>query len=155
VTGLIASGNRVTGVHMIDAQTRAQRVYSARVIFLCASALESARILLNSGIGNSSGQVGRNVMDHIKWGGASGVFDGWTDRRTIGERPNASTCRAFAMSHRAIPTSSAATDFRAARVARGGTPRFTHPASGRRSRRGSPSSALVDELRWIRRDAAA
>jgi len=88
VTGLIASGNRVTGVHVIDAQTRAQRVYSARVIFLCASALESARILLNSGIGNSSGQVGRNVMDHIKWGGASGVFDGWTDRRTIGERPN-------------------------------------------------------------------
>ena len=88
VKGLIASGNRVTGVHVIDAQTRAQRVYSARVIFLCASALESARILLNSGIGNSSGQVGRNVMDHIKWGGASGVFDGWTDRRTIGERPN-------------------------------------------------------------------
>ena len=88
VTGLIASGNRATGVHVIDAQTRAQRVYSARVIFLCASALESARILLNSGIGNSSGQVGRNVMDHIKWGGASGVFDGWTDRRTIGERPN-------------------------------------------------------------------
>jgi len=88
VKGLIASGNRVTGVHVIDAQTRAQRVYSARVVFLCASALESARILLNSGIGNSSGQVGRNVMDHIKWGGASGVFDGWTDRRTIGERPN-------------------------------------------------------------------
>ena len=88
VTGLIATGNRVTGVHVIDAQTRARRVYSARVIFLCASALESARILLNSGIGNSSGQVGRNVMDHIKWGGASGVFDGWTDRRTIGERPN-------------------------------------------------------------------
>jgi len=88
VKSLIVSGKRVTGVHVIDAQTRAQRVYSARVIFLSASALESARILLNSGIGNSSGQVGRNVMDHIKWGGASGVFDGWTDRRTIGERPN-------------------------------------------------------------------
>jgi choline dehydrogenase-like flavoprotein len=27
-------------------------------------------------------------MDHIKWGGASGEFDGWTDRREIGERPN-------------------------------------------------------------------
>ena len=80
--------NRVTGVHMIDAATRAERVYTARVVFLCASALESARILLNSGVANSSGQVGRNVMDHIKWGGATGEFDGWTDRRTIGARPN-------------------------------------------------------------------
>ena len=83
---------RVTGVRIIDAQTKTEREYSARVIFLCASALESARILLNSGGGgglaNSSGQVGRNVMDHIKGGGATGEMDGWIDRRTIGERPN-------------------------------------------------------------------
>jgi choline dehydrogenase-like flavoprotein len=79
---------RVTGVRMIDAKTRTEREYTARVVFLCASALESARILLNSGLANSSGQVGRNVMDHIKWGGASGQFDGWTDRRVIGNRPN-------------------------------------------------------------------
>jgi len=83
-----AGKNRVTGVRMIDANSRVEREYSARLIFLCASALESARILLNSGLANSSGQVGRNIMDHIKWGGASGQFDGWTDRRTIGERPN-------------------------------------------------------------------
>jgi choline dehydrogenase-like flavoprotein len=80
--------NRVTGVRIIDAQTKAEREYTARVVFLCASALESARILLNSGVANSSGHVGRNIMDHIKWGGASGQFDGWTDRREIGERPN-------------------------------------------------------------------
>ncbi|MGH7531462.1 MAG: GMC oxidoreductase [Gemmatimonadales bacterium] len=87
--------HRVTGVRIIDARSRAERVYTARVVFLCASALESARILLNSatpsfpdGLANSSGQVGRNIMDHIKWGGASGAFDGWTDRRVIGERPN-------------------------------------------------------------------
>lgn len=79
---------KVTGVHVIDANTKAEREYSARVVFLCASALESARILLNSGLANSSGQVGRNIMDHIKWGGATGEFDGWTDARTIGERPN-------------------------------------------------------------------
>jgi choline dehydrogenase-like flavoprotein len=78
----------VTGVNVIDAKTKVEREYTARVIFLCASALESARILLNSGLANSSDQVGRNVMDHIKWGGASGEFDGWTDRRVIGERPN-------------------------------------------------------------------
>ena len=80
--------NRVTGVRIIDAQTKQEREYTARVVFLCASALESARILLNSGLANSSGQVGRNIMDHIKWGGAGGQFDGWTDRRVIGERPN-------------------------------------------------------------------
>ena len=27
-------------------------------------------------------------MDHIKWGGASGVIPGWEDRQTIGNRPN-------------------------------------------------------------------
>ena len=90
VRSLIANGNRVTGVRVIDAKTRTERQYTGRVVFLCASALESARILLNSerGLANSSGQVGRNIMDHIKWGGASGEFDGWTDRRVIGERPN-------------------------------------------------------------------
>jgi choline dehydrogenase-like flavoprotein len=87
--------NRVSGVLVVDARTRETREHTARVVFLCASALESARILLNSatsryptGLANSSGQVGRNVMDHIKWGGASGTFDGWSDRQTIGQRPN-------------------------------------------------------------------
>ena len=88
VRGLVANGNRITGVTVIDAKTRTERTYSARVVFLCASALESARILLNSGLANSSDQVGRNIMDHIKWGGASGEFDGWRDKRIIGERPN-------------------------------------------------------------------
>jgi choline dehydrogenase-like flavoprotein len=87
--------NRVSGVQVIDAQTRAERTYTARVVFLCASAIESARILLNSrsatfpdGLANSSGQVGRNIMDHIKWGGASGQMEGWSDKRTVGARPN-------------------------------------------------------------------
>jgi choline dehydrogenase-like flavoprotein len=87
--------NRVSGVLVVDARTRETREYTARVVFLCASALESARILLNSatprhpdGLANSSGQVGRNIMDHIKWGGASGTFDGWRDRQPIGQRPN-------------------------------------------------------------------
>jgi choline dehydrogenase-like flavoprotein len=90
-----AAQKRVTGVNVIDAQTRQESTFTARVVFLCASALESARILLNSkspqfpdGLGNSSGQVGRNIMDHIKWGGAAGTFDDWSDRRTLGARPN-------------------------------------------------------------------
>lgn len=90
-----ARRGRVAGVRVVDARTHSEREYRARIVFLCASALESARILLNSattrfpdGLANSSGQVGRNVMDHITWGGARGTFDGWTDRREIGARPN-------------------------------------------------------------------
>ena len=86
---------RVKGVRVIDALTGVEHAYTARVVFLCASALESARLLLNStssqfpnGLANSSDQVGRNVMDHIKWGGASGDIDGFDDRNVIGDRPN-------------------------------------------------------------------
>ncbi len=86
---------RATGVAVVDPRTGDEREFTARIVFLCASALESARILLNSrsgrfpnGLANSSGQVGRNIMDHIKWGGASGELEGWTDRTVIGARPN-------------------------------------------------------------------
>jgi choline dehydrogenase-like flavoprotein len=82
---------RVSTVHVIDARTREERAFTARIVFLCASAIESARILLNSapgGLANSSDQLGRNIMDHIKWGGAGGRFDGWQDDTTFGERPN-------------------------------------------------------------------
>ena len=90
-----AKRKRVSGVRAVDARTGAEMEFTARVVFLCASALESARLLLNSatpafpnGLANSSDQVGRNVMDHIKWGGATGEFDGFSDKRIVGERPN-------------------------------------------------------------------
>ncbi|MDQ3674737.1 MAG: GMC family oxidoreductase [Gemmatimonadota bacterium] len=86
---------RASGVRVIDPRTRAEHEFRARVVFLCASALESVRILMNSrsssfpdGLANGSGTLGLGVMDHIKWGGASGVIPGWEDRQTIGTRPN-------------------------------------------------------------------
>lgn len=86
---------RISAVQVVDAQTGEQVDFTARVVFLCASAIESARILLNSaspdfpnGLANGSDQVGRNIMDHIKWGGATGAFDQWSDRQVIGSRPN-------------------------------------------------------------------
>ena len=86
---------RVTGVRVIDAVTRAEHAFDARVVFLCASALESVRILFNSrsstfpdGLANSSGALGRGIMDHIKNGGASGILPGLLDRTTVGARPN-------------------------------------------------------------------
>jgi choline dehydrogenase-like flavoprotein len=92
---IVYEHGRVMGVRVIDSQTREEHEYGGRVVFLCASALESARILLHStsaafpdGLANGSGQVGRNVMDHIKGAGASGEIEGWTDRHVVGNRPN-------------------------------------------------------------------
>ncbi len=86
--------NRVTGVRVVDAQTKHALEFPGRMVFLCASALESARLLLLSatpdttGLANSSGQVGRNLMDHVMGGGASGRIDGNLDKTTAGRRPN-------------------------------------------------------------------
>ena len=87
--------DRATGVRVVDAQTRESLEFRARVIFLCASALESTRILLNSktprfpmGLANSSGELGKNLMDHCMGGGARGIIPGMEDRTVHGRRPN-------------------------------------------------------------------
>ena len=72
-----ASG-KARGVSYVDRTTRQTREVTAKVVLLCAQALESTRILLNSapgGLANSSGVLGHYLMDHI-WvgGGASGDF---------------------------------------------------------------------------------
>jgi choline dehydrogenase-like flavoprotein len=86
---------RVTGVKVIDGQTHKALEFQGRIIFLCASALESTRILLNSttpefstGLANSSGELGKNLMDHIMGGGADGIIPGFLDRVQFGNRPN-------------------------------------------------------------------
>jgi len=86
---------RVTGVKVIDGQTHMAMEFQGRIIFLCASALESTRILLNSatpefstGLANSSGELGKNLMDHIMGGGADGIIPGFLDRVQFGRRPN-------------------------------------------------------------------
>jgi choline dehydrogenase-like flavoprotein len=81
---------RATGVRVIDGQTKKTLEFQGKVVFLCASTIESARILLNSegNLANASGQVGKNLMDHIMGGGASGRVDAPMDRDSIGNRPN-------------------------------------------------------------------
>lgn len=86
---------RVSGVRVIDAQTHEPLEFQARVIFLCASTLESTRLLLNSksprfpnGLANSSGALGKNLMDHVMGGGARGTIPGLEDRDVHGHRPN-------------------------------------------------------------------
>jgi choline dehydrogenase-like flavoprotein len=64
-------------------------------VFLCASALGSTKILLNStssrfpnGLANSSGTLGQGIMDHHFKVGASGTIPGLEDRYYYGDRPN-------------------------------------------------------------------
>jgi choline dehydrogenase-like flavoprotein len=87
---------RATGVRVVDGNTKEMFDVKAKVVFLCASALESTRILLNSataefptGLGNSSGELGHNLMDHIMDGGATGTLPWAKDRREVGRRPDA------------------------------------------------------------------
>ena len=74
--------NVANGVMYIDRVTHEVKEVRARVVILCAQALESTRILLNStstqypsGLANSSGALGHYLMDHV-WvaGGARGEF---------------------------------------------------------------------------------
>ena len=86
---------RATGVRIIDTQSRQEHVYSANIIFLCASALGSTQIMLNSvsehfprGIANSSGVLGQYLMDHTMMAGATGTVIGYDDQYYSGRRPN-------------------------------------------------------------------
>ena len=97
VAGLLydAKRRRASGVRVIDANTFQSLEFRARIVFLCASALESTRILLNSrspefpgGLGSSSGELGHNLMDHSMGHGAVGTIPGYEDHVSYGNRPN-------------------------------------------------------------------
>ena len=88
---------RASGVRVIDALTSTVTDYKARIVFLCASTLNSAWLLLNSardvwpgGLGSSSGELGHNLMDHHFRLGAEGTLDGLDDKTVFGFRPNPS-----------------------------------------------------------------
>jgi choline dehydrogenase-like flavoprotein len=85
---------KATGVRIMDAETREYKEYYAKIIFLCASAIGSTWILMNStehftdGLGNASGELGRNIMDHHLGVGAAGTYEGFEDMYYYGRRPN-------------------------------------------------------------------
>lgn len=86
---------RARGVRVIDSRTRTTIEFRAKLVFLNASTLESVRILLNSstpefptGLANSSGELGHNLMDHVMGSGAEGMIPGNEDRIETGRRPN-------------------------------------------------------------------
>ncbi len=86
---------RATGVRVVDSKTLEEREYSAKIIFVCASAIASTVVLLNStsnrfpnGMGNDSGELGHNLMDHHFRTGASGTWEGGLDTYYFGRRAN-------------------------------------------------------------------
>jgi choline dehydrogenase-like flavoprotein len=82
-------------VEVLDGEDNKTYVYNAKIIFLNASALNSAWILMNSatdiwpdGLGSSSGELGHNIMDHHLGVGAGGYVEGYEDKYTYGRRAN-------------------------------------------------------------------
>ena len=88
------SSKRATGVRVMDAVTQQTTEYSASVVFLCASALNSTWLLMRSatdlwpgGLGSSSGELGHNLMDHHFRCGAEGGIVDLQDKTVFGRRP--------------------------------------------------------------------
>ncbi|GMN10228.1 GMC family oxidoreductase [Croceitalea sp. MTPC9] len=86
---------KATGVKVIDRVTKEEYKFKAKVIFLCASAIASTSILMQSksdrfenGLGNDSGELGHNIMDHHFHVGARGKVDGYKDKYYKGRKPN-------------------------------------------------------------------
>jgi choline dehydrogenase-like flavoprotein len=85
---------KATGVEVLDAETNKTYEYNSKIVFLNASALNSAWVLFNSatdvwpdGLGSSSGELGHNIMDHHYNLGASGTIEGFEDKYYYGRRP--------------------------------------------------------------------
>ena len=86
---------KATGVEVLDAESNQTYQYFAKIVFLNASTLNSAWILMNSatdiwpdGLGSSSGELGHNIMDHHLGVGASGSVEGYDDKYYYGRRAN-------------------------------------------------------------------
>lgn len=86
---------RASGVTVIDANTLAKIEFKSKLVFLCGSTIGSTQILLNSksdefpdGLGNSSGVLGRYLIEHTMGDGAYGLVPGHLDKYPIGYRPN-------------------------------------------------------------------
>lgn len=85
---------KASGVVVIDEQSGEKIEFFAKLIFLNASTLNSTAILMKSksdrfpnGMGNDSGELGHNLMDHHFMVGAKGIFDGFNDKYYKGRKP--------------------------------------------------------------------
>ena len=120
---------KATGVQVVDSVTKEDREFFARVVFVCASTVSSTAILLNSisdrfpnGLGNDSGELGHNLMDHHFRAGASGAWEGDLGPLfATAVAPTASTSRGIEILAMTNVITCAASVFREAVVAKAGS----------------------------------
>ncbi|MBS1564965.1 MAG: GMC family oxidoreductase, partial [Bacteroidetes bacterium] len=86
---------KARGVEVLDAETNKTYEFSSKIVFVCASALNSAWVMMNTatelwpeGLGSSSGELGHNIMDHHYNLGADGSVEGFEDKYVYGRRAN-------------------------------------------------------------------
>ncbi len=86
---------RATGVRYVDRATKEVREVYGKIVFLCASAISTAQIMLHStsnrfpnGFSNDSGALGHYLMDHPYLAGATGDVPNRDDKYYFGNRPN-------------------------------------------------------------------
>lgn len=88
------ASEKATGVRVIDTETKEKLFFEAEIIFCCASAIASSSILMQSkserfpnGLGNDSGELGHNIMDHQLGVGAYAVVNEHEDKYYKGRKP--------------------------------------------------------------------
>lgn len=86
---------KARGVQIVDAESNKTIEYYSKIVFVCASAMNSTWVLMNSatdvwpdGLGSSSGELGHNLIDHHFRAGASGTAEGYDDKYYFGRRAN-------------------------------------------------------------------
>jgi len=89
------SSKSVTGVKVIDFQSKESMVFRSKVVFLCASTIASTQILMNSrseshplGLGGNSGALGNYLMDHTYGTRIQGFVPSMVGKVVHGRRPN-------------------------------------------------------------------
>ena len=86
---------KASGVRTIDTKSRIGKTFTAKIIFVNAGAFNSVALLLRSsserfahGLANSSGVLGRYIMDHATAQSARAIIPDVADRTYYGNRPN-------------------------------------------------------------------
>jgi choline dehydrogenase-like flavoprotein len=98
---------KASGVRVIDAVTKEETEYYARVIFVNGACLNSNLLLLNStsnrfpnGFGNDNGLLGKYVAFHNYRGNIGASFEGYEDSYYKGRRPAAIMMPSFRNVHK-------------------------------------------------------
>lgn len=86
---------KAIGVRILDTETKETIDFFSKIVFLNASTVGSAQILMQSatdvwpeGLGSSSNELGHNLMDHHMMAGAIGIHMDFQDKYYRHERPN-------------------------------------------------------------------